>query len=256
MKKSIVFIITLIFFFNPAFALDLITMENGATHLGTLLTIDSKDKVMIQMQDGATKELEYADIRSIQKIGTESTGQQAAEASQILLLSTQDGAIGGNIIIGRSLSMQDNPNFIQYIPGTKGGFFNFDYEPPKAIAKGMIYNIETYAGWPSEIKEFFHVIRSSVPNLDASIEKAIQEIERKIQTKRNTFFTGLILGGGGLVAAVIPLMNENFPHEGMGLYIGGLASTIVGEIIMLTQYKGNESEVKNLIVLYNQKYAR
>jgi len=233
MKKSIVFIITLIIFINSTFALDLITM-----------------------QDGSTKELQYADIRSIQKLETESTGQQAAEAAQILLLSTQDGAIDGNIIIGRSLSMQDNPNFIQYVPGIKGGFFNFEYEPPKAIVKGMVYNIETYAGWPSEIKGFFHVIRSSVPNLDASIETAILEIERKIQIKRNTFATGLILGCGGLVAAFIPLMNENFPHEGLGLYIGGLASAIVGEIIMATQYKGNESEVKNLIVHYNQKYAR
>jgi hypothetical protein len=199
MKKSIIFIITLIIFIYSAFALDPITM-----------------------QDGSTEELQYGD----------------------------------NIIIGKSLSMQDNPNFIRYVPGIKGGFFNFDYEPPKAIMKGMIYNVETYAGWPSEIKEFFHVIRSLVPNLDASIETAIRKIERKIQTKRNTFATGLILGSGGLVAAFIPLMNKNFPHEGLGLYIGGLASAIVGEIIMATQYKGYESEVKDLIMLYNQQYAR
>jgi hypothetical protein len=256
MKKLIIMFIAMVLCIAKVSAFDLIIMKNGDSYFGTIITMDINDKVVIQTQEGKTEILTYRDISSLKKIDTESVNPQTSNTPQIIIQNTNSNVNAANNIIGKTVSMQDNPNFIQYIPATKGGIFNMGYEPPRAVFKGMRYNVETYAHWPSDIKDFLSVIRGSVQNLDYSIEEAIRTIEHKIQSKQNTFTAGAIIGGGGLIVAWIPLLDDDFPEKGMGLYIGGMVSAVVGEIIMLTQFKNCENEVRNLIALYNQRYAQ
>ena len=262
MKRIIAMLVIIIMVF-PVYALDLIIMKNGDTYLGSILSMDVNDKVVINLQDGTLVDVKFKDINSIKKIDTE---QSAVAATPNIVIQNTNTNTNENII-GISSLPQEKLGPMVYVPREKG---LFKYSAPRITFRGVSYNVDDNKKNPSngldkDYESFLEVVKTSQPNLDPEISRLIREIELNLPAKVNFRKWTSIGSVGGLGLCAIGLgmmasqeamygdMEENNQMPGATVFLVGSVSAITS-LIAATVTPENHLDGQKLVMALVDRY--
>jgi len=257
MKKliAVLIIITMTF---PMYALDLIIMKNGDTYLGTILSMDVNDKVVIKLQEGTIENLKFKDINSFKKIETETATPSTATPNIVIQnTNTNENIIGSTVVKPLSTAPKE---IITFIASTKK-------TPTKCVFQGVEYPIRNL----SEFRIFYDAINNQYPNLDREVRLMFDDFivtQESFLSSRvkyvKTVGTLSLVGGG--VSSIVGLTTNNLEDGyllcGIGLMIFGLllinpiAQTWNESAISPEITSKIDEPIKNIVGKFNFIYAK
>lgn len=160
------------------------------------------------------------------------------------LYATQD-----SVVLGISEFQESE---LAYYPPVRKPFY---YVPPRYVFRGVSYNMETEWGMPSQVFEFFAMLKEQHVLIDEKTQNLIDSLVNRLIRQNKLMTVGGIMMITGTVMTWLPLnLNsiEDTPDWAIGTSIGGMTINLAGLGVWVSQlFVHNNHYLKEIAQAFN-----